>query len=123
MQWSHNVRVNVANLSPLANLQCEIFATLVRVSHHSLETTCENMRLSGEKIKLSDIHTNVVQTFVPHSHECLATVVRIKIKIRYIRGKKTSVGCDIDFTYSSNMLKVSIAIGLRVNTSGFVVLS
>ena len=47
----------------------------------------ENMRktsqLSGEKIKLSDICTNVVQ----HSHECCATVVRIKMEISYIPGK------------------------------------
>ena len=49
--------------------------------------SCENMRktsqLSGEKIKLSDIRTNVVQ----HSHECCATVIRIKMKISYIPGK------------------------------------
>ena len=39
----------------LANLQCKIFMTLVRMS-------CEakNSRLSGKKIKLSDIRTNVV---------------------------------------------------------------
>ena len=74
----------------LANLQCKIFATLVRmscVSHDGRATVlrqhAKNSRLSGEKIKLSVIRKNVVR----HSHECRATVVRIKMKIRYIRGK------------------------------------
>ena len=71
----------------LANLQCKIFATLVRVSHDGRATVlskhAKTSRLSGEKIKLSDIGTTVVR----HSHECRATVVRIKMKIRYIRGK------------------------------------
>ena len=40
-------------------------------------------RLSGEKIKLNEIRTNVVR----QSHECRATVVRMKMKISYIRGK------------------------------------
>ena len=74
----------------LANLQCKIFATLVTMSEcltMVAQQSYENMRktsqLSGKKIKLSDIHTNVVQ----HSHECCATVVRIKMKISYIPGK------------------------------------
>ena len=37
----------------------------------------QSSRLSGEKIKLSDIRANVVR----HSHECLATVVRMKMKL------------------------------------------
>ena len=61
----------------------ECRASVARRSRDSLETTCENLRLSGEKIKLSDIRTNVVR----HSRECRATVVRIKMKISYIRGK------------------------------------
>ena len=36
------------------------------------------MRLSGEKIKLSEIRKNVVR----HSHECLATVIRMKMKLK-----------------------------------------
>ena len=75
----------------LANLQCEIFATLVRMScecrttvaRQSLRKHAKTSRLSGEKIKLSDIRMNVVL----HSHECRATVVRIKMKISCIRGK------------------------------------
>ena len=71
----------------LANLQCKIFATLVRMSCECRTTVLrqhpKNSRLSGEKIKPSDIRTNVVR----HSHECRATVVRIKMKIRYICGK------------------------------------
>ena len=39
-------------------------------------------RLSGEKIKQSDIRANVVR----HSHKCRATVVRMKMKISYILG-------------------------------------
>ena len=43
----------------LANLQCEIFATLVRMSYDSRATVlrkhANTSRLSGEKIKLSDI--------------------------------------------------------------------
>ena len=63
---------------------------VMRVSHNGRATVlrqhAKNSRLFGEKIKLSDIGTNVV----PHSHECLATIKRIKnlkMKIRYIRGK------------------------------------
>ena len=73
----------------LANLQCEIFATLVRMSCDCdglatvLRKHAKTSRLSGERIKLSDIRKNVVR----HSHECRATVVRIKMKISYIRGK------------------------------------
>ena len=70
----------------LANLQCEIFATPVRMSRECRTTSdslAKTSRLSGEKIKLSDIRTNVAR----HSHECRATVVRISMKISYIRGK------------------------------------
>ena len=35
-------------------------------------------QLSGGKMKLSDIRTNVVR----HSHECLATVIRMKMKLK-----------------------------------------
>ena len=66
----------------LANLQCENVATLVRLSYDSraivLRKHANTSQLSGEKIKLSDIHTNVVR----HSHECLATVVRMKMKLK-----------------------------------------
>ena len=58
----------------------ECRANIARRSRDSLAKTS---RLSGEKIKLSHIRTNVVR----HSHECRATVVRIKMKISYIRGK------------------------------------
>ena len=72
----------------LANdLRCQIFATLVPVSYDGRATVlrkhANTSRLSGEKIKLSEIRTNVVR----HSHECRATVVRMKMKISYIRGK------------------------------------
>ena len=53
------------------------------VARRSRDSLAKTSRLSGEKIKLSDIRTNVAR----HSHECRATVVRIKMKISYIRGK------------------------------------
>ena len=43
----------------LANLQCEIFATLSNVARQSCDSLAKTSRLSGEKIKLSDIRTNV----------------------------------------------------------------
>ena len=59
----------------------------MRVSHEGRATVlrqhAKTSRLSGEKIKLSNIRTNVVR----HSHKCRATVVRITMKISYIRGK------------------------------------
>ena len=93
MQQSCDVRANVANLSPrdfgeftMQNF-CDTRTNVVRVSHDGRTTVlrqhAKNSRLSGEKIKPSDIRTNVVR----HSHECRATVVRIKMKIRYICGK------------------------------------
>ena len=48
----------------------ECRASIARRSRDSLAKTS---RLSGEKMKLSDIRTNGVR----HSHECRATVVRI----------------------------------------------
>ena len=48
---------------------------VVQVSHDGCATVlrkhAKTSRLSGEKIKLSDIHMNVVR----HSHECRATVM------------------------------------------------
>ena len=43
------------------------------VARRSRDSLAKTSRLSGEKMKLSDIHTNGVR----HSHECRATVVRI----------------------------------------------
>ena len=43
------------------------------VARRSRDSLAKTLRLSGEKIKLSDIRTNVAR----HSHECRATVVRI----------------------------------------------
>ena len=43
------------------------------VARRSRDSLAKTSRLSGEKIKLSDIHTNVAR----HSHECRATVIRI----------------------------------------------
>ena len=62
----------------------ECRTTVVRQSRDILEKTCEQLAtVSGEKIKQSDIRTNVVR----HSHECLATVVRMKMKLKlYIGG-------------------------------------
>ena len=48
-----------------------------------LRKHAKTSRLFGEKIKLSDIRTNVVR----HSHGCRTSVIRIKMKISYIRGK------------------------------------
>ena len=66
---------------------CDPRTNVVRVSHDGRATVlrqhAKNSRLSGEKIKLSDIRANVVR----HSHKCRATVIQIKIEIRYIRGK------------------------------------
>ena len=90
---SCDVRASVANLSPrnfgeltMRNF-CETRTNVVRVSYDGRATVlrkhANTSRLSGEKIKLSDIRTNVVR----HSHECRATVVRMIMKISYIRGK------------------------------------
>ena len=43
------------------------------VARRSRDSLAKTSRLFGEKIKLSDIRTNVAR----HSHECRATVVRI----------------------------------------------
>ena len=65
----------------LANLLCENFATLVRLSHECRTILArQSLRLSGEKIKLSDIRTNVVR----HSHEYLANVSH-KVHSRRLR--------------------------------------
>ena len=90
---SRDCRAMVANLSPrtlgefiMRNFR-DTRTNVVRVSHDGrttvLRQNAKTSRLSGEKIKPSDILTNVVR----HSHECRTTVVRIKMKISYIRGK------------------------------------
>ena len=60
---------------------CDTRVIIVRLSYDGLEKTWEHLAtIWREKIKLSDICSNVVR----HFHECLATVIRIKIS--YIRG-------------------------------------
>ena len=68
------LRINNAKFSR-HSYECR--ASVVRRSRDSLEII---LRLSGEKIKLSDIRTNVVR----HCKDCRATVVRMKIS--YVRG-------------------------------------
>ena len=90
---SRDGRANVANLSPqnFGEFTMQNFhdtrTNVVLVSQDGRATVlrqhAKNSRLSGEKIKLSVIRSNVVR----HSHECRATVVQIKMKIRYICGK------------------------------------
>ena len=52
----------------------ECCTNVIQQSRDSLEKT----RDSGEKIKLSDICMNVVR----HSHDCLGTVVQMKMKLK-----------------------------------------
>ena len=79
---SRDVRANVANLSPrnLGEYTMQNFrdtgTNVVRVPHDDgtavLRQHVKTSQLSGEKVKLSDIHTNTVR----HAQECRATVVR-----------------------------------------------
>ena len=46
-----------------------------------LEKKANKSRLSGEKIKLSDIRMNGMRL----SHKCLATVVQVRMKLSYPR--------------------------------------
>ena len=62
-------------------------------------------RLSDEKIKLSDIHTNVVR----HSHECHATVVRMKIS--YIGGKVVRHSHECRATVARYIFKIRQKFG------------
>ena len=72
VRQSYDVRASVANLSPLnfGEFTLRKFrntrTNVVRQSLDSLDKTCEHIA-TGEKIKLSDIRTNVVI----HSHKCL----------------------------------------------------
>ena len=89
---SRDVLVSVMNLSPrnYGEIQftmqnfCDTSKNVVQVSHDGRATVlrkhANTSRLSGEKIKLSDIN-------VQHSHNCRATVVQIKMKISYICEK------------------------------------
>ena len=61
---SYHVRASVANMSPR------------NFGKFSMQKFCDTR--TGEKIKLRDIRINVVR----HSHECLATVLRMKIKLK-----------------------------------------
>ena len=102
--WSRtcDVRASVANLSPrnfgeftMRNFR-DTRTNVVRVLRKHANTS----RLSGKKIKLSDIRTNVMG----HSHECRATVVQIKRKISYTswgsRETLSRMSCDCRATYS-----------------------
>ena len=67
-----------------------LYKCLASVARGSCDSLAKTSRLSGEKIKLSNICTQ-------HSHECCATVVRIKTKISYIRAKvvrHSNAGCE-----------------------------
>ena len=81
VRQSYDVHASVANMSPrnFGEFTMRKNATLVRVSYECRTIVArQSSRLSGEKIKLSDIRTSVVR----HSHGChsLATVVRMKMK-------------------------------------------
>ena len=90
---SCDVRASVENLSSrnfgnfTMRIFCDTCTNVVRVSYDGRATVlrkhANTSRLSGEKIKLSDIRTNVMR----HSRECRATVERMKTKISFIRGK------------------------------------
>ena len=93
MRRSCGDRASVANLSPrkfgefiMRNFR-DTRMNVARVSYDGRATVlrkhANTSRLCSEKIKLSNIRTNVIR----HSHECLATVVRTKMKKSYIRGK------------------------------------
>ena len=84
---SYDIPASVANLSPqnfgeftIQNFR-DTRTNVVRKSYDGHATVlrkhANTSRLSGEKIKLSDICTNVMR----HSHKCRATVLRMKIKI------------------------------------------
>ena len=110
---SRDVRSSVANLSPrnLGEFTMQNFrdtrTNVVRVSHDGRATLlrqhAKTSRLSGEKIKLSDIHTNVVR----HSHECGATV-RIEMKISYIRGKVVRHSHECRATVARYIFKIRL---------------
>ena len=56
-----------------AKLSRHSYECRASVARRSRDSLAKTSRLSGEKMKLSDIRTNGVR----HSHECRATVVRI----------------------------------------------
>ena len=78
------------------------------VARQSYENMRKTSQLSGEKIKLSDICTNVVQ----HSHECCATVVRIKMKISYIPVKVVRLLHDSRKIYFQNLTEICEFVAL-----------
>ena len=79
MQQWYDIRASVANVL-LRNF--DEFTMQKFCDTHVLRKHANTSRRSGEKIKLSDIRTNVMQ----HLHECHATVVQMKMKISHIRG-------------------------------------
>ena len=82
----------------LVHVSCDGRATVLRKHANT-------SRLSGEKIKLSDIRTNVVR----HSHECRATVVRMKMKISYSRGILSRMSRDCHTTVAPRDCHTTVA--------------
>ena len=103
---SRDILASVANLSQFCRgkivpkLQCNKFATLARMSYDYratvLRNNANNSRLSGaEIIKLSDICAAVVRHSLEiHSHECLTTVVRVKMILRDHREALSQMSHD-----------------------------
>ena len=105
MRRSHDIRASVANLSPrnfgeFVMRNCR--DTRTNVVRRSRDSLAKTSRLSGEKIKLSDILTNVVR----HSHECRANVVRIEMIISYIRGKVVRHSHECRATIARHIFKI-----------------
>ena len=78
---SYDLCASVTNQCPreiLANLQCEKFRDTYKCRKKVLRKHANNLRLSGEKIKLRDICTNVLR----HPQECLAIVVQMKMQLK-----------------------------------------
>ena len=70
-------------------------------------------RLSGEKIKLSDIRTNVMR----HSQECLMTVARMKMKLKH---QSQAIFSKVD--QNSGICRINIhSMGLQRESCVYIV--
>ena len=85
MRLSRDIPATVANLLP-RNF-CDTRTNVARVSHNGLAKTS---RLSGEKIKLSNIRMNVAQ----HSHECRTNLNENKLPSRDSHETLSRMSCD-----------------------------
>ena len=80
--------------------------SVVRRSRDSLEKTCEHLATIWRENKTKRHSYECRANVMRHSHECRVTIVRMKMKISYIRGKVLRHSHECRATVARHIFKI-----------------